>query len=409
MFIEFFYLLRQKGLSISPSNFLRLQEALHHGLITSLDDFYCISRALMIKSERQFDIYDRIFAHYFEGAELSGDLYGEIDMAIQSMLEEWLKDPKAMAEVLGIDKEKLSGMTPEEIEDYFRERLKDQTERHDGGSRWIGTGGTSPVGHSGFHPGGMRVGGVSRNKSAVKVAMDRRYKNYTEDIRLGPSQISEAMRRLRHMKPSGPKDNLNIEKTIYQTMKNAGEIELVFDRSFKDKLKVILMIDNGGYSMDPYINVVQVLFNHAKNQFKDLQIFYFHNTIYNRAWKDPQRIDNAVHIDDFARYDPETRLILVGDASMAPYELFNRNGSIYYGSSQKEPSIKKLEFLAKTFKHSVWLNPKYSYTWLHTHTIEVIREIFPMYEITLNGLEKAVEYLMSKNMYYAPVAQSDRA
>ena len=217
--------------------------------------------------------------------------------------------------------------------------------------------------------------------------------DYTEDIRLGPSQISDAMKRLRHMVPTGPKDHLNIDKTIYETMKNAGEIEIVFDRSLKDKLKIILMIDNGGFSMDPYISVVQVLFNHAKNQFKDLQIYYFHNTVYNRVWKDPQRYDKPVMIEDFARFDPATRLIIVGDASMAPYELFSRNGSIYY-NSRSDPSIKKLEFLAKTFKHSVWLNPKYEHTWSHTQTIDAIQMVFSMFEITLKGLEKAVEHLM---------------
>jgi uncharacterized protein with von Willebrand factor type A (vWA) domain len=396
MFAEFFYLLRDKGVPISPKGFLRLQESLHKGLICSLDDLYSVSRAVMIKTERHFDIYDRVFAHYFQGAELSGDLSDEIDLAIRSMLEEWLQDPKMMAEFLGVDEETLNRLTPEELEEYFRKRLKEQTERHDGGNRWIGTGGTSPVGHSGYHPGGMRVGGQSRNKSAVKVALERRYKDYTEDARLGPSQITDAMQKLRHMIPSGPKDNLNIDKTIYETMKNAGEIEIVFDRSLKDKLKVILMIDNGGFSMDPYINVVQVLFNHAKSQFKELQIFFFHNTIYNRVWRDPQRYEKSLFIEEFGRYDPETRLIIVGDASMAPYELFNRNGSIYY-STQSESSIKKLEFLAKTFKHSAWLNPKFEYTWSHTQTIDAIREIFPMFEITLKGLEKAVEHLISRN------------
>ncbi|HOO46945.1 MAG TPA: hypothetical protein PLM29_11990, partial [Deltaproteobacteria bacterium] len=250
MFVDFFYMLRQKGLPLSPSGFLRLQEALHKGLILSLDDLYSISRAVMVKSERHFDIYDRVFAHYFKGAELDDSLNAEIDLAIRSMLEEWLKDPEMMADFLGIDPETLSKLTPEELEEYFHKRLADQSERHDGGNKWIGTGGTSPVGHSGYHPGGMRVGGTSQHKSAVKIAMERRYKDYTEDTRLGPSQISEAMRRLRNMQPAGPKDNLNIDKTIYETMRNAGEIEIVFDRSLKDKLKVILMIDNGGFSMD---------------------------------------------------------------------------------------------------------------------------------------------------------------
>jgi hypothetical protein len=396
MFAEFFYLLRDRGVPISPSSFLRLQEALHKGCICSLDDLYSVSRAVLIKSERHFDTYDKVFAHTFQGAELSPEAYAEIDMALKALLEEWLRDPKVMAEFLGIDEETLNRLTPEQLEEYFRQRLAEQTERHDGGNRWIGTGGTSPVGHSGSHPGGMRVGGSSRSKSAVKVALERRYKDYTEDTRLGPSQISDAMKRLRHMIPTGPKDHLNIEKTIYETMRNAGEIEIVFDRSLKDKLKIMLMIDNGGFSMDPYINVVQVLFNHAKNQFKDLQTFYFHNTVYNRVWKDPQRYEKPLMVEDFTRGDPQTRLIIVGDASMAPYELFNRNGSIYY-NTRSDPSIKTLEFLAKTFKHSVWLNPKYEYTWSHTQTIEAIQEIFPMFEITLHGLEKAVEHLMKKN------------
>ncbi len=396
MFAEFFYLLRDRGVPISPSSFLRLQEALHKGCIGSLDDLYSVSRAVLIKSERHFDTYDKVFAHFFQGAELSPEAYAEIDLAIKALLEEWLKDPKVMADFLGIDEETLSRLSPEQLEEYFRQRMAEQTERHDGGNRWIGTGGTSPVGHSGYHPGGMRVGGASRMKSAVKVALERRYKDYTDDIRLGPSQISDAMKRLRHMVPTGPKDHLNIDKTVYETMKNAGEIEIVFDRSLKDKLKIILMIDNGGFSMDPYINVVQVLFNHAKNQFKDLQIFYFHNTIYNRVWKDPQRYDKPVTVEEFARFDPATRLIIVGDASMAPYELFSRNGSIYY-NTRSDPSIKKLEFLAKSFKHSVWLNPKYEYTWSHTQTIEAVQEVFPMFEITLHGLEKAVEHLMKKN------------
>ena len=396
MFAEFFFLLRDKGVPISPSSFLRLQEALHKGCICSLDDLYSVSRAVLIKTERHFDTYDRVFAHFFKGAELSPDACAEIDLAIKALLEEWLKDPKTMADFLGIDEETLNKLTPEQLEEYFRQRLADQDERHDGGNRWIGTGGTSPVGHSGYHPGGMRVGGQSRNKSAVKVALERRYKDYTDDAMLGPSQISDAMKRLRHMKPAGPKDHLNIDETIYQTMKNAGEIEIVFDRSLKDKLKVILMIDNGGFSMDPFINVVQVLFNHAKSQFKDLQIFFFHNTIYNRVWKDPQRYDKPFGVEEFTRADPETRLIIVGDASMAPYELFNRNGSIYY-NTKTEPSVKNLEFLARTFKHSVWLNPKYEHTWSHTHTCEAIQEIFPMFEITLKGLELAVERMMRKN------------
>ncbi len=396
MFSEFFYTLRDRGIPVSPTGFLRLQEALDKGLILSLDDLYCISRAVMIKSERYFDMYDRVFAHHFKGGELPEDLADEIEKAIAAMLDEWLKDPVKMAEFLGMSVEDVKKLTPQELEEYFRKRLEDQKERHDGGNRWIGTGGTSPVGHSGFHPGGMRVGGTSRNHSAVKVALERRYRDYTQDQRLGPAQISDALKRLRYMVPAGPKDSLNVEKTIRETMKNAGEIEIVFDRRLKDKLKVILMIDNGGYSMDPYVNVVQVLFNHAKSQFKDVKFYFFHNTVYSRVWADSQRMSKAFAIEDFARLDPETRLIMVGDASMAPYELYSRYGSIYYGSQMQRPSVDSLVFLAKTFRHGVWLNPKHEYTWPGTETIMAISEIFPMYELTLDGLDDAVDHLMKK-------------
>ncbi|MCD6569740.1 MAG: hypothetical protein J7L53_03460, partial [Deltaproteobacteria bacterium] len=334
MFIDFFYELRDQGIPITPSAFLRLQEALGKGLICSLEDLYTIARSLMVKTEKYFDMYDRVFAHYFQGVELENPLQEEIDKALQALLNEWLEDPKIMADFLGIDEDELQKMTPEELEAYFRERLREQMERHDGGSRWIGTGGTSPVGHSGYHPGGMRVGGVSRGQSAIKVALERRYRDYTQDTCLGPSQISEALRRLRNLIPVGPMDQVSVEKTIYQTMKNGGEIEIVFDRRLKDKLKVILMIDNGGWSMDPYVDVVQVLFKNIRSQFKDLKIFYFHNTIYNKVWEDPTRHYKPYEADDFIRFDPETRLIIVGDASMAPYELLSEHGNIYYNTPQ---------------------------------------------------------------------------
>ena len=260
MFTSFFYLLRKVGIPVSPTSFLRLQKALGMGLITSLDDFYTAARSILVKSEKYFDLYDQVFAHRFQGAELKDPEEFEISQVAQAMLEEWLKDPKGIADAMGIDEDALNKMKPEELLQYFLDRLKEQTEEHHGGAKWIGTGGTSPVGHSGYHPGGMRVGGVSRNKSAVKVAMDRRYKDYSQDGPLTQSQIGEALKRLRNMVPSGPKDVVNIDETIYQTMKNAGEIEIIFERSLKDRLKIVLAIDNGGWSMDPYIEMVQTLF-----------------------------------------------------------------------------------------------------------------------------------------------------
>ena len=397
MFVEFFYTLRQVGIPVTPTSFLRLQKALSKGLINSVDDFYTAGRSILVKSERYFDLFDQVFAHHFEGVELTDPTEFELTEAAKALLDEWLKEPQALAEALGIDEETLSRLSPEELLEYFLERLKEQTEAHHGGSKWIGTGGTSPVGHSGYHPGGMRIGGRSRNKSAVKVAMDRRYRDYSKEAPLTRHHMGEALKRFRNLIPTGPKDQVNIDETIYQTMKNAGEIEIIFDRSLKDRLKVILAIDNGGWSMDPYIDIVQSLFDYSRSQFKDLKTFFFHNTIYDYLWADPPRRSKPHKVEEFVRRDPETRFIIVGDASMAPYELMATDGSIHIEERSGRPSIERLQFLATTFRHAAWLNPKSEMEWPYTRTVNIIREIFPMFEITLDGLEKMVQHLMSRN------------
>ena len=397
MFVDFFYLLKNAGIPVSPTSFLRLQKALGMGLINSIDDFYTSARAILIKSEKYFDLYDQVFAHRFKGAELKEADAVELSEIARALLGEWLKDPRGLADALGINEEELSKLTPEELIQYFLDRLKDQTEAHHGGSKWIGTGGRSPVGHSGFHPGGMRVGGVSRNKSAVKVAMDRRYRDYSQEGPLTQSQMVEALKRLRNMVPFGPKDRINIDKTIYETMKNAGEIEIVFDRSLRDRLKIILAIDNGGWSMEPYIGLVQTLFYYARAQFKDLKTFFFHNTIYDYLWEDPPRRSKPFSVNDLVRLDPETRFIMVGDASMAPYELMATDGTIHIEERSGRPSYDRLKFIAKTFPHAIWVNPVLAEEWTYTRTIGQIREIFPMFELTLDGLEKAVTHVMRKN------------
>ena len=396
MFTEFFYKLKETGVPVTPTSFLTLHKALNRGLVNSLDEFYTSSRSILIKSERYFDLFDQVFAHHFEGAEMPEYEGFELDEMARVMLEEWLRNPRVLADALGVDESEISKLSPEELIEYFKERLKEQTERHDGGGKWIGTGGYSPVGHSGYHPGGMRVGGVSRHKSAVKVAMERRYKDYTMEGPLTQSKIGEALKRLRNMVPHGPKNRIDIDATLCQTMKNGGEIDIVFERSLKDRLKVILAIDNGGWSMDPYIPVVQTLFNYARAQFKDLKTYFFHNTIFSTIWRDSTRYKEPIKIEEFTKFDPETRVVLVGDASMAPYELRVVNGSIHIEDRSGKPSIDCLKFLAKTFPHTVWLNPIPSRMWDYTQTIHYIRQIFPMFELSLDGLEKAVAYLMSK-------------
>lgn len=396
MFIDFFYKLKEVGIPVSPTSFLTLHKAIANGLVNSVDDLYTAARTILVKSEKFFDSYDQVFAHIFDGAELPDVDEVALDLLAESMLHEWLKDPKSLADALGVDEKKLSEMTPEELLEYFKERLKDQDGRHDGGSKWIGTGGTSPVGHSGVHPGGLRVGGGSRNRSAVKVANERRYKEYSVHGVLTKNSIGEALKRLRNLVPQGAKNQLNIDATIYQTMRNGGEIELVFERGVVDRLKIVLAIDNGGWSMEPHVDLVQTLFSYSKTQFKDLKTYFFHNTIYDLLWEDPGRYKKPIQIKDFNKFDPDTRLIIVGDASMAPYELMSTDGSIYAFERSGMPSIEQLKFLAGYFPRAIWLNPIPHTHWPYTHSINVIQSIFPMFELSLDGLEKGVQYLMRR-------------
>jgi uncharacterized protein with von Willebrand factor type A (vWA) domain len=396
MFVPFFYSLRDRGIAVTPTAFLRLQKALCLGLITSLDDFYTVARTLLVKSERDFDLYDQVFARFFTGIEFPSPEGITIDDTLRALLEEWLSDPEELSRVLGLSEEKLRRMSGEELVRYFLDRLKDQEGAHHGGSKWIGSGGVSPVGHSGYRPGGMRIGGSSRSRSAIKVALERRYKDYSRTAPLTRAQMGEAMKRLRHLTPTGPKDVVSVNKTIYETMRNAGEIEIVFDRRLADRLKVLLLIDNGGWSMDPYVETVQTLFHYSRSQFKDLNICYFHNTVNDRVWRDPKRRDRPETVEELSRHDPETRLIFVGDASMAPEELLEINGAISIEYRQKQPSIERLKMLAKTFRHSAWLNPITASLWDHGETISMIRKIFPMFELNLTGLEKAVRHLVSR-------------
>ncbi len=396
MFVSFFYELRENGIPVTPTAFLRLQKALGLGLVASWDDFYSVARAILVKSERDFDAYDQVFVRFFTGVEKRSHKGIEVDDAVRAMLDEWLKDPTELAKALGLTKEQLLRMSGEELERYFLERLKDQKGAHHGGRRWIGSGGSSPVGHSGHRPSGMRVGGVSRRRSAIKVAMERRYRDYSQSAPLSRSQVGEALKRLRRMVPAGPKDVLNIHKTIDRTMDNAGEIEIVFDRRLTDKLKILLLIDNGGWTMEPYVETVQVLFHYARAQFRELTICYFHNTVGDRVWLDPQRRNRPEPMEALLRRDPETRLIFVGDASMAPEELMAVNGSIAIEFRNHQPSIERLKQLSAAFRHCAWLNPLAVSLWNHSETVNQIRQIFPMFPLNLAGLEKAVAHLAAR-------------
>jgi len=393
MFIDFFYRLREQGVPVSPTAFLTLSRALHSGLIGTIDDFYIAARAILVKSERYFDLYDQVFAYHFEGAPLPPKEGLILDEIARQMLQQWLQNPGATARMFGEDEKHLQKLSADELLAYFMERLQEQKGEHHGGSIWIGTGGTSPVGHSGYHPGGLRIEGESIDKSALKVATERRYRDYSGQGPLTQAMIGEALKRLRKLVPAGARDRINIDKTIARTVKIGGEIEIVFEQRLKDRLKVILAIDNGGWSMEPHVKIVQTLFDYARAQFKDLKTYYFHNTIYDTLWKDPARSKKPYSIDDLMRLDPETRFIFMGDARMAPYELAIRDGSIHIQERNGRTSIEALKFIAKTFSHTAWLNPIQENMWGYSRTIAMIQQIFPMFELSLDGLEKAVSHL----------------
>lgn len=396
MFEGFFYQLRGQGIKISPTSFLRLQQALAIGLIQSLDDFYSVARAVMVKTERQFDKYDQVFAAYFLGKQIDDRVEEQLTRDMEKLLENWLDDPLSFPFLDAKEREKLKNMTPDELMEYFKKRLQDQTERHDGGNRWIGTGGTSPVGHSGYHPGGMRVGGGPGNRSAIKVAMDRRYVDYSEGGMLTPERVGDALARLKLLRPDGPKDNLDIDETIRETVRQGGEIEIVYNKSLKDKLKVVLMLDNGGWSMNPYVQLCKSLFTYARNQFKELKTYYFHNCIYDTVWADPMRIQKPHKVEEMMRWDKDWRIIILGDASMSPWELNHPGGAIDWSTKQSRSGKNWLEMIQEHFAHSVWINPIPAVEWDITYgaqTVDTIRSIFPMFELSVKGLEKAVEIL----------------
>ena len=395
MFDAFFFKLRDQGLPVNPAAFMKLQQGLAEGLIASLDDLYVVARALLVKRERHLDLYDRVFAAHFEGRDLEQGVV-TLEHDLERILRSWLEDPEYLASMTEAERSAVEGLGPEELVEYFLRRLAEQTERHEGGSRWIGTGGTSPAGHGGHHPGGMRVGGRPGGSSAIKAALARRFIDYSDETPLSAGQLGEALRALRDLRATGPRDELNVEETIRETTRLAGEIELVFDRRLRDRLEVKLFIDNGGWSMLPHASRTQALFANARDVFARLDTHFFHNCIYDTVWSDPKRLYQPVALDDVLRAPASTRVIIVGDASMAPWELVSRHGAIDVSYQQRRSGIECLQQIAERFPHSVWINPIQHSFWRRSAgatTIHEIRKVFPMVDLTLTGIEEAVELL----------------
>ena len=388
MFTDFFYLLRKKKVPVSTTEWMTLMEALSQGLASNLDDFYYLARATLVKSESYFDQYDVAFQEYFKGIEGPAD--------ISDMIREWLKDP---IDKLGLTEEERALFDKMDLDELLREfekRLSEQTEQHDGGNYWIGRGGTSPFGHSGSHPAGVRVGGQSRGRGAIQIAQERRFRNYRSDLILDVRQVKIALRRVRQLSRIGPEDELDLEKTIDATAKNAGDIELLWTRSRKNAVKLLLLMDVGG-SMEPFAELSSLLFSaaHTSSHFKDFQYYYFHNCIYENVYRDVETQEEVATDHLLRTLEPDYKVILVGDARMAITELTQRYGAIYYYQRNDIPGVLWLKRIADHFTHCVWLNPEGGRFWNHP-TVSMVSKMFPMYELNIDGIGDGVKKLVSK-------------
>ncbi len=397
MLIDFFFHLRQAKLPVSIKEFLTLLDALGRGLIGpgrnaeapfSLDDFYYLARLMLVKDEAHYDKFDRAFASYFKGIEQLVELRPDIPL-------EWLKQrmereftPEEMAQIKA-----LGGW--DALMQRLKELLDTQKERHEGGNRWIGTGGTSPFGAHGFNPEGIRIGQEeSRHRRAVKVWDARAFRDYDDNVEIGTRNIKVALRRLRRFAREGADLELDLDDTIVSTARNAGWLDLRMIPERHNKVKVLMLLDVGG-TMDDHIQRTEELFSAAKAEFKHLEFYYFHNCVYDYLWKNNRRRHNerTPTAEVLHKYTPDYKLIFVGDATMSPYEILQPGGSVEYNNA--EAGQVWIRRLLDTFPKAVWLNPEPEPIWQYRQSIDVIQHLMGgrMYSVTLQGLERAMRQL----------------
>jgi hypothetical protein len=390
MLFGFFLTLREAGLKPGLGEFLALLDALRsHLAIFDREQFYFLARTILVKDETQFDRYDRAFAAYFKGIDTA---FEQVNGAIP---QEWLL---AQAERLLSDEEKakiqaLGGL--DKLLETLRQRLEEQKERHQGGSKWVGTGGTSPFGNAGYNPEGIRIGGEGKNKRAVKVWERRDYRNLDDSVELGTRNIKLALRRLRRFAREGAADVFDLDGTIESTARNAGWLDIKMVPERHNAVKVLLMLDVGG-SMDPHVKVCEELFSACKTEFKHLEHFYFHNFVYESVWKDNHRrhSERIPTFDILHRYPPDYKLIFVGDSTMSPYEIAAPGGSVEHWN--EEAGAVWFQRLTKVFTHAVWLNPEPQEYWDNTQSIRLTQELLGpdrMFPLTLEGLDRAMRRL----------------
>lgn len=396
MFTDFFYLLRARGLKVSMNEWLSLMEALSQGLCrNSLLEFYYVSRAILVKTEADFDKFDEIFLEYFDRIEHMEDIPQEF--------MDWLNQPHDMKK---FDKDEVDARTTldlDKLRQMMEDRLKNQRGRHDGGQFWIGTGGTSTMGHSGYAATGIRVGGESHYRHALQVAGEREFRDFREDNVLDQRSFQLAFRRLRQMttRQDGPMDVLNLDRTINETCTNAGYLHLEFDRPRTNDIKVMVLFDSGG-SMSSYARLCSQLFQavNKANNFKDLKIYYFHNCWYSELYTDPscsynETVSTQWVINNLSR---DYKVIVVGDASMAPSELTWIGGSSWYNRYNEETGLTWLNRFHNRFEKMVWFNPIPEPMWEYDYgsqTIKLIGSVVDMYQLTVEGLARGLKKLVS--------------
>jgi uncharacterized protein with von Willebrand factor type A (vWA) domain len=388
MLVDFLFELRRHKLKISTHEWMTLMEAMALGLHeSSLDGFYQLARSILVKDITEFDAFDQAFLAYFK------DIHQDA-LALSSELLEWLQDPKKLLYLSEEQRAMLEALDLDKLREQFEQRLREQKERHDGGNRWVGTGGTSPFGHGGYHPTGLRVGGPGGGRSAMQVAGERRYRAYRKDVVLDVRHIDVALRGLRQLGREGAQEELDIDETVDETCRNAGELELIFRAPRRNRVKLMLLMDVGG-SMDPYADLVSRLFTAASRagRFAGFRSYYFHNCVYEAVFEDamfrePVPVSELVHASDKSE-----KLVIVGDALMHPAELLQPGGSIYYHHHNRSAGIDWLRTLSGHFERTVWLNPEPQRYWPRS-TIEIIASFIPMWQLTLEGMEEAVRYLV---------------
>ncbi|WP_333842013.1 vWA domain-containing protein [Limnohabitans sp.] len=392
MLIDFFYTLRAAKLPVSVKEYLTLLEALQAQVVgpasdaCSMDDFYFLSRLILVKDEKHYDKFDRAFGAYFKGVALMTDFTKDVPLDwLEKILQKELSpEQKAALEKMGWD----------ELMETLKKRLEEQKERHEGGSKWIGTGGTSPFGNGGYNPQGIRIGGKGGNKSAVKVWDQRSYRDYDDTQELGTRNIKVALRRLRRFAREGSAEELDLDGTIHKTAANAGFLDILMRPERHNNVKVLLLMDVGG-TMDDHIARVEELFSAAKSEFKHLEFYYFHNCVYDFMWRNNKRryTEKFETWDIIRKYNKDYKLIFIGDATMSPYEIVQPGGSVEYNND--EAGAEWLQRLLHAFPKHAWINPEPQGVWEYRQSISMIQQIVSqrMYPLTLRGLEEAMRGL----------------